>query len=111
MSDKPLFQRRAEPTLQLAQDTFRTRGDQYGDTWQDCQWLKLKAVLFTTYGMKPSDSQCRAMALAAYADMKYQRMQGGYAEDHILDGINYDAALATEMREIYKDAAPKHTLD
>lgn len=112
MSDTPLFQRRAEPTLKLAQDTFRTRGDQYGDTWADCQWLKLKAILFTMWGKIPTPGQCRAMALAAYADMKYQRMQGGYAEDHILDGINYDAALATEMREIYASAGtPQHTLD
>lgn len=102
----PLFEQRVTETLKRATDTFRTRGDQYGDTWRDCQWLKLRAVLFTTLGLKISPAQCRAIALASLGDVKYQRMQGGYAEDHLIDGINYDAALASEMREVYRESAP-----
>lgn len=101
----PLFEQRVTATLKRATDTFRTRGDQYGDTWRDCQWLKLRAVLFQMFGMKPTITQCRAMALASLGDVKYQRLQGGYNGDHLVDGINYDAALHEEMIEVYKEAA------
>lgn len=107
-----LFQQRAEATIAKCRETYTQRSDQYGDTWKDCNWLKLRAILFTMFGLKPTIAQCRALGLASFADMKYWRHLGGYCEDHQLDGINYDAALATEMREIYKAAAtPQHTLD
>lgn len=105
-SKPALFAQRADATLKRCKEIYSNRGDQYGDTWRDCQWLKLKAILFTMFGMKPTVSQCRAMALASLADVKYSRFLGGYNEDHVIDGINYDAALAEEMREIYKEASP-----
>jgi hypothetical protein len=111
MSETPLFQQRAEASIAKCKELYTRRGDQYGDTWRDCNWLKLRAILFTMFGMKPSITQCRAMGLAAFADMKYWRHLGGYAEDHQLDGINYDAALASEMREIYAEAGNTETLD
>jgi hypothetical protein len=98
----PLFDQRVTATLKRCTDTLRERGDQYGDTWADCQWLKLRAVLFSLWGMKISATQCRALALACFSDMKYQRLQGGYTPDHLIDGINYDAALAEEMQAVYR---------
>lgn len=101
---KPLFQQRVEASLAKCAELYTRRGDQYGDTWKYCQWIKQGSVLFTTRGIKLSQAEARAVGLASFADMKYWRHLGGYAEDHQLDGINYDAALADEMREIYKEA-------
>src|ERR1043166_8478731 len=106
-SNPPLFAQLADATLDRCKATYSNRGDQYGDTWRDCQWLKLKAILFTMFGLKPTIAQCRAMSLAALSDVKYSRFLGGYNDDHVIDGINYDAALAEEMREVYKEPAKR----
>ncbi len=106
MPETPLFDQRVTATLARCTDTFRSRGDQYGDTWRDCQHLALRAILFTMWGIKLSDTQCRALASAVLVDVKYQRLEGGYTEDHLIDGINYQAFLADEMREVYAAASP-----
>lgn len=99
----PLFEQRCKATFDAACATFRERGDQYGDTWRDCQWLALRAVIFQMFGLglKPTTGQCRALAAAALVDVKHQRFQGGWNPDHAIDGINYQALLAEEMRQIW----------
>lgn len=101
----PLFEQRCMATFMAAQDTFRSRGDQYGDTWRDCQHLALKAVIFQMFGLKPTKVQCEAMACASLVDVKYQRFQGGYDPDHPLDGINYQAYLRDAMEQVYKEGS------
>lgn len=101
----PLFEKRVTSTLSKCTDTFRSRGDQYGDTWRHCQHLALRAVLFQVFGLKPTPAQCRAMASAVLVDVKYQRLEGGYTPDHLIDGINYQAYLHDEMEQVYKDSA------
>lgn len=101
----PLFEKRVTATLASCTDTFRSRGDQYGDTWAHCQHLALRAVLFQMFGLKPTPTQCRAMAAASLVDVKYQRLEGGYGPDHLIDGINYQAFLHDEMIEVYKEAS------
>lgn len=96
---KPLFERLATPTLARCQAVFTERGGQYGDTWKDCQFLVLRAVL-SEIGVELDDNDCRAIALASLVDIKHQRFMGGWKEDNIDDGINYAAALAEQMRII-----------
>lgn len=102
MNDTPLFEIRATETLARAAATFKGRGTQYGDTWQAARFLKMQAVA-NELGDKIDPLHFRALAAAAFADMKYWRLLGGYQDDSLLDGINYDAFLAAEMR-VLKDA-------
>lgn len=104
----PLFEQRVTQTLKVCTDTFRSRGDQYGDTWRDCQHLALRAALFQMWGIKPTKIQCEALSSGVMVDLKYQRMQGGYDPDHPIDGINYQAYFHDAMADVYKEAsAPK----
>jgi hypothetical protein len=96
---RPKFEKNALATFERATATFGERGTQYGDTWRDCQFLKMKAVA-SHFGLSIPDQFFRALATAAFSDMKYQRLQGGYKDDSIIDGINYDAFLAEEVREL-----------
>lgn len=95
----PLFAARANATLNRARDTYSVRGAQYGDTWRDCQWLTLRAVSGRLFVGRLTDSECRRLAAAVLVDVKHQRMQGGYKDDNLIDGINYAALLAEEMRQ------------
>lgn len=99
--DKPaptaLFTELATATLKRCEQTFVERGEQYGDSWRNCRWYALKAVA-KQLGIDVTDQGARCLALAMFTDMKYQRIEGGWNEDHILDGINYSAALASEMK-------------
>jgi hypothetical protein len=93
---KPLFDTNAAKTISTVSATFSQRGGEYGDTWRDCQWLNMKAVAFIA-GLKIDTAQCRLLAAAALSDVKYQRMQGGYKADTVIDRIAYDANLAAEV--------------
>lgn len=93
----PLFESHALATIKRATATFQGRGDEYGDTWRECRFLKMKAVA-RELGCNIDPEHFRALATAAFCDMKYWRFLGGYKEDSILDGINYDAFLAEEVR-------------
>lgn len=95
----PLFEERVMSTLARATEIFKTRGQQYGDSWRDCQFLAIKSAA-KELGLNIKENHCRAIAAAALYDIKYQRLQGGYREDSIDDGINYGAFLAAEMRAI-----------
>jgi hypothetical protein len=73
------------------------RGSQYGDTLKNGQWLVLKSVA-KECGIELTVDQARKLAVAALCDVKYQRFEGGYKEDHCDDGINYLACLAELMK-------------
>lgn len=103
--NKPLFGELVSATLERAKSVQNERAGQYGDTWRNCRWLILKAVL-RELGVEVPDVYLRAIALASFDDMKYERFEGGYKEDNLDDGINYSAALAEQMRRI-KDSQAK----
>lgn len=92
-----LFEENALATLDRVKSTFTERGQQYGDTWRDCQWLALRAVAFQL-GVAIPPECLRPLAAAVLVDVKYQRLQGGFKDDHLVDGIAYAANLAEEMR-------------
>lgn len=96
---KPLFAARADATLDRVRDTYAGRGLQYGDTWRDCQWLMLRAVVRRAGMGNLCAAECRRIAAAVLCDVKYQRMMGGFNDDHLIDGIAYQALLAEEMKE------------
>lgn len=92
----PLFDSNASTTIARVNATFNQRGGEYGDTWRDAQWLNMKAVAALA-GLKLDTATARVLAAAALSDVKYQRMQGGYKDDTIIDRIAYDANLAQEI--------------
>jgi hypothetical protein len=93
-----MFEKRANATLARAAATYSGRGVEYGNTWADhCQWLAMKSTA-KHLGVEVPDRFFRAFALAAIVDQKRQRLEGGYKDDSVLDGIAYEAAWAEEMR-------------
>jgi hypothetical protein len=99
-----LFSSRCLATLKRATATYDERGDQYGDTWRNARFLALKAVLHK-FGILVSPRFLRMIAAAVLVDTKYQRLEGGYKDDSIVDGINYQAFLAEEVRELERELA------
>lgn len=97
-----LFDQHATKTLQKVAQTFNTRGDEYGDTWRDCQWLTMRAVANEFQCVIPPQVY-RALAAAALVDVKYQRMQGGWKSDNLIDGIAYGACLVEEVERLKAD--------
>lgn len=94
------FEVLAESTIARCQAIYRTRGEQYADTLKECQWATLSAVM-RKMGIGAQGQQClRAIAMAALVDVKYIRQLGGYSDDSLVDGINYAAVLAEDMRQI-----------
>ncbi len=98
-SSQPLFERRALGTINRVTATFGQRGTEYGDTMKDCQWLTLLATA-KRLGIPLTKEHARAIAIAGMVDIKYQRMQGGYKDDNIVDGIAYASFHADEMKEL-----------
>lgn len=98
-SGQPLFEQRANATIERVRQTFGQRGSEYGDTWRNCRFVVMKAIARDLKLSIPDDCY-RALATAAFIDMKYQRSEGGYKEDSLIDGIAYQAFLADEMREL-----------
>lgn len=92
-----LFNHNATSTLDRVRATFDERGAEYGDTWRDCQWLAAMAVA-REIGIGLTRDQARKIAAGVMLDIKYQRLQGGYKDDSVIDGIAYAANLAEEMR-------------
>lgn len=95
----PTFTRLADVTLDRCKATYQERGQQYADTWAKPPLLALRAVL-RELGYGYNEKHLKAIVLAALVDVKYVRLMGGYKDDSIIDGINYAAVLAQEMREI-----------
>lgn len=95
----PTFTRLADITLDRCVDTYSTRGAQYADDWKARPNFALSAVA-QKLGYNINPAHLRAITAAVLVDVKYSRLMGGYKDDSIIDGINYAAVLAQEMREI-----------
>lgn len=93
----PLFESHASATIERATATFAGRGKEYGDTWREARFITMQAVA-RQLGCVIKSEHFRALATAAFCDMKYWRGLGGYKDDSLVDGINYQAFLAEEMR-------------
>lgn len=98
---KPIFEEHAMKSYARAQEIFTARGSGYGDTWRECNFLKMKAVA-DALSIPIPDNALRALATAAFLDMKYWRNLGGYNDDSLIDEMNYDAFLAEEMKQLIK---------
>ena len=106
--DHGLFNKLATAGRDAAAAICEQRGAEYRDSWGECQWLTLRAVLeeatarvFTRESgfvvrLLPLDA-CRALALAAMVDIKIARFGGGYKADTCDDLVNYIAALRSQM--------------
>lgn len=99
---KPLFESHAESTLDRVRATFKERGLQYSDTWRNCRFTVMRAVA-RELGCEINDEHFRALATAAFIDMKQERVGGGYKEDSLVDDIAYKAFLVEEMRQLMGD--------
>lgn len=99
MSKQPLFESHVKSTLDRCTSIFNERGGQYGDTWAHCQFLAMRAVARKLGAAIPEDT-FRALAAAALFDTKYQRLEGGYKQDTIDDGINYGAFMDAEVQVV-----------
>tara|TARA_R110000868_G_scaffold244413_1_gene500709 strand:+ start:254 stop:559 length:306 start_codon:yes stop_codon:yes gene_type:complete len=96
---KPLFEERADRTLDKVRAVYSQRGGEYSDTWRTCRFLAMKAVSMKL-GLEIREDYLRALATAAFVDMKYERLSGGFKDDSIIDGIAYGAFLVDEMVSI-----------
>lgn len=94
--NNPLFESHANATIERVRATYSQRGGEYGDTWRNCQWLALKAAA-RKLGVQIPDKFLTAIAAAVLVDVKYQRLEGGYKDDSVVDGIAYQALWAQEM--------------
>lgn len=95
------FERLADATLARCRAVYAQRGASYGDTWLKTPFNALDAVT-RKLGYVVERRHMRAIAAAVLVDIKYERLVGGYSDDSIVDGINYAAVLAEEMRELSK---------
>ena len=97
------FERLALNSMDEVKETFFTRGQQYADTYKTCKWHIMRAVINKVVpqlkNVELSHSQCVAIGLAAFSDMKYERMSGGFKRDHLVDSISYESALLTAVDE------------
>jgi hypothetical protein len=94
---EPLFESNANASIARVTSTFGQRGAEYGDTWRNAQWLAFRAVA-KRFNLSIPESALRPLCAAVLVDVKYQRLEGGYKDDSIIDGIAYAANLAEEMR-------------
>jgi len=103
---KPLFEERADRTLDKVRAVYAQRGGEYADTWRTCRFLAMKAVSMKL-NLEIRDEYLRALATAAFVDMKYERLGGGFKDDSIIDGIAYGAFLVDEMDEACRKDVPE----
>lgn len=101
-----LFSRNANSTLSAVRLTYDERGGQYGDTWKDCQWLAMLATA-GELGLDITRDECRVLAAAALVDVKYQRLQGGFKDDTLIDSISYQANWRAEMLKVGQEPEPQ----
>ncbi len=95
----PLFEEHANATLDRVRQVFTQRGSEYSDTWRTCRFHTMKAVA-KELGCEIEPDHFRALATAAFVDMKQERVSGGYKEDSLVDDIAYKAFLVEEMRRL-----------
>lgn len=99
---KPLFEERADRTLDKVRAVYAQRGGEYADTWRTCRFLAMKATA-KKLGLVIPDEYCRALAAAAFYDMKYERLSGGYKDDSVIDAIAYGSFWIDEMVDLDKN--------
>jgi len=97
--NKPLFEERADRTLDKVRAVYAQRGGEYADTWRTCRFLAMKATA-KKLGLVIPDEYCRALATAAFYDMKYERLSGGYKDDSVIDAIAYGSFWIDEMVDL-----------
>jgi hypothetical protein len=96
---KPLFETHLEAAIARRTAIFKQRGSSYGNTWGECRFNKMRAVAKALdLDIKPEFF--RALATAAFVDMKDERLNGGWDFDHLDDGANYLDFLNEEMRQL-----------
>jgi hypothetical protein len=106
--NKPIFEQFTDTSLERAKSIYQGRGMEYGDTWRECNFIKMKAVA-RELGIEVHDRCFRALATAAFLDMKYWRNLGGYKDDSLIDEINYDGFLAEEMKQLMSNKNGNNT--
>lgn len=113
--NKPLFEERADRTLDKVRAVYAQRGGEYADTWRTCRFLAMKATA-KKLGLVIPDEYCRALATAAFYDMKYERLSGGYKDDSVIDAIAYGSFWIDEMVDLdgvqqKKEGSPEYYID
>lgn len=109
-----LFQSHALTSLERCREIFTERGNEYSDSWRYCRFSTMKSLI-RKFGLNIPEDYLRMLALAAMVDQKYSRQEGGYKDDSMLDGINYQLALAEEVRDlethqrVHEVLSEKHT--
>jgi hypothetical protein len=99
--DQPTFTRAADATLERVRNTYITRGDAYGDSWA----LPNMHHRFTEHVLSLRrdlnyPAWLRLLRAAVLVDTKGDRIQGGGSvDDHLLDGVAYELALAQFLVE------------
>lgn len=101
---KPLFETRADSTLDKVRAIYADRGTSYSDTWRTCRFTNMKAVA-KQLGLTIDERFFRALCAAGFVDMKQERMSGGWKEDNMIDGIAYEALLIGEMDSLDRSEA------
>ena len=102
MNKKGLFEENATKTLDRISKVYEERAGQYADSYRADTHLTLQAVL-EKIGVGVPDRWLNAITAAVLYDVKYSRLEGGYKEDNIVDGINYGAFLVEELAQIEKE--------
>jgi hypothetical protein len=98
---QPIFETYADLSFGRVRATYAQRGTEYGDSWRNCQWLAMKATC-RKLGIDVPERLLRALAVAALYDVKYQRLEGGYKDDSVIDAMAYGGLWAEEMRRLEK---------
>lgn len=99
MQNQPIFETYADLSFGRVRATYAQRGTEYGDSWRNCQWLAMKATC-RRLGITIPEEFLRALAVAALYDVKYQRLEGGYKDDSVIDAMAYGGLWAEEMRRL-----------
>ena len=95
---KGRFAENSIPVLIESMEILIKREEEYSDTWELCQWLAMKAIA-RKYSLLLPQHLARELAAAAFVDIKYSRLAGGFKEDTLIDLVNYITNLVGESRE------------
>lgn len=96
-----LFQSQALTSLKRCEAIFMERGGEYADSWRNCRFSMMRSLV-ARFGLNVPEECLRMLALAGMVDQKISRQEGGYKHDSMDDGINYQLALAEEVRQVEK---------
>jgi hypothetical protein len=101
-TEPPTFTRAADATLARVQQTYMTRGDQYGDSWA-LPNIQCPLTEYVLSLRRDPDYRAwlRLLRAAVLADVKDSRVIGGpiAIDDSLLDGIAYRATFTELLRE------------